>query len=218
MSVPASLGKRLASKLVGHAAAVLPSPLSSWGTAMRHEIEHIGSDRDALKWAIGCVSVSYVRWVAALDIVQTTIIRGIVAIFIASWAVQKAFAARFFYLKTAEWFGFEITGHDYRTFLSGLDVFPPWSIALDGAAGLFYIAAAYCLMRKKASSPGVLAMGTVLNGIACASQIVTVLRIYRSAINPESLHHTYFTYAWHTGLIFLLWHGFARDRGDFGGS
>lgn len=212
MSAPASLGKRLASKLVGHAAAVLPSPLSPWGTAMRHEIEHIRSDRDALKWALGCVSASYVRWVASLDVVQTTILRGMMALFIASWAVHQAFAARFFYFKAAEWLGFEITGHDYHAFLSELDVFPPWSIALDGAAGLFYMAAAYCLLRKRASSPGVLAMGTVLNGIACTTQIVTVLRIYRPTVTPESLHHTYFTYAWHTGIIFLLWHGFARDR------
>jgi hypothetical protein len=53
--------RRVAQKIVGHASWVLPGGQSSWGDAMWRELDYIEDDRVALRWAIGCVTASYVR-------------------------------------------------------------------------------------------------------------------------------------------------------------
>jgi pimeloyl-ACP methyl ester carboxylesterase len=58
--------RRVAQKIVRHASWVLPGGQSSWGEAMRRELDYIEDDRAALRWAIGCVTASYVTWLAAL--------------------------------------------------------------------------------------------------------------------------------------------------------
>ena len=179
---------------------------------MQHEIEYIQSDRDALRWALGCVSTSYVQRLASLNVVQIVVIRWMMALFIASWAIKDFFAARFIYLKTAGWLGLRIEGSDSARFISALSDLPSWSILLDGAAGLLYIAAAYCLTRKKVSSLWVLVVGTVINFTACVSQIMAVLQEYGPVLSPESLRRTCFTYVLHACVILLLWHGFSSDH------
>jgi len=179
---------------------------------MQHEIEYIEPNRDALKWALGCVSTSYVQRLASLNVVQIAALRWMLALFIASWAINDFFAVRFIYLKTAGWLGVRIQASDSASFISALSELQSWSILLDGAAGLLYIAAAYCLTRKKLSSFWVLLAGTAINCAACVSQITVALQKYGPVLSVESLRHTCFTYALHACVIVLLWHGFARDR------
>jgi hypothetical protein len=92
-----------------------------------------------------------------------------------------------------------------------LDAVPAWSLVLDGVAGMFYIAGIYCLVRKRASSVWVLLAGTVVNGIACASQIEAFLQEYGPAVPAGELRNTCLTYASRFCVILLLWHGFARQ-------
>jgi len=51
--------RRLAVKLARHAARVLPGAPSPWADAMRCELDYIGDDPAALRWALGCVLASY---------------------------------------------------------------------------------------------------------------------------------------------------------------
>jgi hypothetical protein len=51
--------RRLAAKLAQHAAWVLPGARSPWADAMRRELDYIGDDRAALRWALGCILASY---------------------------------------------------------------------------------------------------------------------------------------------------------------
>jgi hypothetical protein len=212
LNVQMSIEKRLALKLVRHAAFVLPRPLSSWGAAMRHEIEYIQPSRDALKWAVGCVSSSYGRRIASLNVVQVALIRWLLIGLIASWAIDDLFATRWLYLKAAAWLGLGIEGSDAAKFITALDALPSWSIVLDAASSLFYIVAVYCLTRKKASTLWVLVAGTAVNCIACVSQVMVVIRAYGAPLSEEVLRRTCFTYALHIFVILLLWYGFARDR------
>ena len=53
--------RRLAAALIEHAARVLPQTRGEWGTAMRHELSQIESDREALRWAGGCMAASYME-------------------------------------------------------------------------------------------------------------------------------------------------------------
>jgi hypothetical protein len=197
--MPASLERRLALRLVRHAVFMLPRRFASWATAMQHEMEYIQPDRAALRWAIGCVSTSYLQRIASLNVIQTSILRWALAVFIASWTVTAFWAAFLLRLKMAG-----------RT---ELDVVPAWSLASDGVAGMFYIAGIYCLVRKKASSIWMLLAGTAVNGIACASQIEAFLQKYGPSVPTGELRSVYLTYASHLCVILLLWRGFARQVG-----
>ena len=66
MSAQSGRWRRIALKIVGHASWVLPGARSGWADAMRSELDYIGDDRAALRWAIGCVTASYLARLAAL--------------------------------------------------------------------------------------------------------------------------------------------------------
>jgi hypothetical protein len=51
--------RRLAVKLAQHAARTLPGARSPWGDAMRRELDYIGDDAAAFRWALGCILTSY---------------------------------------------------------------------------------------------------------------------------------------------------------------
>jgi hypothetical protein len=69
--------RRWAVALVRHAASIMPGAHSPWAEAMRRELDYIGNDPAALRWALGCVMASYrirmthrPRWSAALAVRQ----------------------------------------------------------------------------------------------------------------------------------------------------
>jgi len=194
---------------------VLPRPLARWGTAMQHELEYIEPGRDALRWALGCVSTSYAQRLASLNVVQMPALRWLLALFIASWAIADFFAARLLYLKTAGWLGLRVESGSAR-FVSALSDLPTWLIIVDGIGGLFYVVAAYCLTQKKVSSVWVLVAATAINCTACACHILLALQRYGPASFMDSVRHTSFTYALQACVIFLVWHGFVVNRGRAG--
>lgn len=69
--------RRWAVALVRHAASIMPGARSPWADAMRRELDYIGDDPSALRWALGCVLASYRvrmthrrRWNAAFALRQ----------------------------------------------------------------------------------------------------------------------------------------------------
>ena len=59
MSAVSGGWRRLAVTLVQHAAGVMPGARSPWADAMRRELDYIGDDPAALRWALGCIWASY---------------------------------------------------------------------------------------------------------------------------------------------------------------
>jgi hypothetical protein len=57
--------RRIAIGMTRHAAWVLPVVRSAWAEAMRSELDYIGDDRAALRWALGCITASYAARLAA---------------------------------------------------------------------------------------------------------------------------------------------------------
>jgi hypothetical protein len=51
--------RRWAVKLAQHAPGVMPGARAPWADAMRRELDYIGDDAAALRWALGCVVASY---------------------------------------------------------------------------------------------------------------------------------------------------------------
>jgi hypothetical protein len=64
--------RRLAVKLVQHAARVLPGARSPWAEAMRRELDYIGDDPAAVRWALGCIAASYRTRLAQWSSVRPT--------------------------------------------------------------------------------------------------------------------------------------------------
>jgi pimeloyl-ACP methyl ester carboxylesterase len=58
--------RRWAVRLARHAAGGMPGARAPWADAMRRELDYIGDDAAALRWALGCVMASYrtrlTRW------------------------------------------------------------------------------------------------------------------------------------------------------------
>lgn len=61
MNAYGSSCRRLAHRLMRHAANVLPESRSVWAEAMVKELEYIEGDFTALRWAAGCVLASYIE-------------------------------------------------------------------------------------------------------------------------------------------------------------
>jgi hypothetical protein len=76
MSAESGRWRRIALKMVRHASWVLPGARSGWADAMRRELDYIGDDRAALRWAIGCVTASYSARLAALPRLRWRIATG----------------------------------------------------------------------------------------------------------------------------------------------
>lgn len=55
MSAPVSFRRSLAQVLLGQARWLLPTFRLDWARAMQAELDYLGSDHEALRWAIGCL-------------------------------------------------------------------------------------------------------------------------------------------------------------------
>jgi hypothetical protein len=75
-----SLLHRIATRLVRHAAAVLPPKREHWADAMAAELAHIPDDDTALKWALGCVVASYSERIKDMTTVRPGLSRWVLCV------------------------------------------------------------------------------------------------------------------------------------------
>jgi hypothetical protein len=61
-----SLAERLAHALARHAVRVVPRHRAVWSEAMLNELDHLPRDQSALRWALGCLLVSYQERIRAM--------------------------------------------------------------------------------------------------------------------------------------------------------
>lgn len=61
MSASPTWKRRIARRLVGHAARVLCPIRPTWSEVLKSEVEHVPGDYQALMWAVGCVWASYME-------------------------------------------------------------------------------------------------------------------------------------------------------------
>ena len=58
--------RRVAYRVAQHAARISPPERADWCQAMTHEMDHLPREASVLKWALGCVYVSYTERVRAM--------------------------------------------------------------------------------------------------------------------------------------------------------
>ena len=82
--------RRLAVRLMEHAAAVMPAEWREWAEAMAAEFDVLPTDREALAWAAGCVLASYRERIKSMGVFLKLSLRAVaegmvVAAFILGW-------------------------------------------------------------------------------------------------------------------------------------
>lgn len=179
MTARASLLRRFASALMAHAADILPPARSPWADAMRHELDHIDSDREALTWAAGCVLASYVERSQVMHIVHTWYVRGPLALLIVGQVLSMLFATvltvayRLQDLRVAAFLGGFTPGDDYRRFIPLMDATPWWIHAMWVSASVLFFASGWQLLRDRPAAFSLFAaawvLGTVGNLISQAT-------------------------------------------------
>lgn len=160
MTAAVSRLRRFAQVLAAHAAGVLPPERRAWADAMRHELDHIDGDLDAVTWAAGCVLASYVERSGIADLLHTWTARGLLALLMATQVLSMLFATmmtvayRGGYLRVARFLGGFTPGDDYHRFIPLMDATPWWTHAMwVGASVLFFISALQLLRDRRAAFP-----------------------------------------------------------------
>jgi hypothetical protein len=86
MSSPLPVARSLALTLMSLATMLLPGNRVQWGAAMRAEMQHIGGDRQALRWAIGCLHSALFERLRSQPWIESRWVR----IGLALWALDRA--------------------------------------------------------------------------------------------------------------------------------
>jgi hypothetical protein len=150
-----TLLRRLASRLMAHAAGVLPAARSSWGEAMQRELDHIDGDVEAFTWAAGCVLASYVERSRVMPLMANRYVRLVLVLLIATQVVSMLFATvltaayRLDQLRLASFLGAFTPGDDYRRFVPLMEATPWWLHALWVSAAVLFFASALELLRNR---------------------------------------------------------------------
>jgi hypothetical protein len=149
-----SLSRRIARRLMRHAARVMPAP--EWGAAMQNELEAIADDRVALRWTVGCLVAGYSE--RANSMLQSWYVRlavaGLILLLAANefFAPLLIFAYRMHYLGLAHFLGLRTAGDDYRRLIPVMDATPSWLPVLWVASGLLLLVALWRMLRRSEGS------------------------------------------------------------------
>lgn len=184
--------RRLASALTRHAARILPASRSDWAQAMRTELDHIESDLEALRWAIGCVLAGYVERSRVMRLLDTEMARAILTLLLATQVLSFLFATiltlawRLHCLGLAAFLGSFTPGDDYRRFIPLMDSIPWWIHAMWVAASVLFFASAWQLIRKRPSAFLLFAAGWIIG--TTGNLIGQASPVYRAAFSfPEPM-------------------------------
>jgi hypothetical protein len=77
MSSGSDLLRRIACRLIRHAASVLPPGRDHWAEAMAAEFDYIPKSAAALQWALGCVLASYSERIRIMTTVRPPVSRWV---------------------------------------------------------------------------------------------------------------------------------------------
>ncbi len=172
MSAVRSWRRRLAIALVAHAARILPASRSPWADAMRHEIEHIEHDTEALTWAAGCAVASYVERSRAMDLIHAPGVRWLLAVVVGLQAVPLLFATvltvawRFGFSGVAGLLGGFTPGDDYRRLIPLMSATPWWLHLLWVTGACLCVVAGWKLLRRSRAAFPIFATAWILASVA----------------------------------------------------
>jgi hypothetical protein len=141
-----AVSRRLSRQLIRAAMRVSPCERAEWAQAMSREADEIPNDREALRWALGCLQASCHWRLKSMRLTSFWPVRWGMALWVALVAAD-ALANAFFTLTYK-------LGHSTE-YLPGppnvplLEVTPLWEPMLVGAAGVVLLLAVVLILRRK---------------------------------------------------------------------
>jgi hypothetical protein len=148
------LARQVAHALIRAAAHVLPSSQQRWATAMLLEIDHIETDRAAVRWALGCVYAACVERVRSLYLLDVAAIR-VAGVLLAGFRVLDAgmptLLTMLYRAQSASIADVArlTPGDDYRRLVPLMEAIPFWLHAIIVLAVVLYVAAGVATWRRR---------------------------------------------------------------------
>jgi hypothetical protein len=165
--------RRAACALADYAVRVAPGEHADWARAMRSEIDHIGNDSEALRWALGCIEASWRMRSESMSGPVLIVARIVVAGLICLMALEKLLPAIGVLAYKAGNRGVlaavETTtpGGDFNRFAPLIERMPTWQLPLNLVCVALYLSAAVALLFgwRRAMELFLLALGLQLAGL-----------------------------------------------------
>jgi hypothetical protein len=143
------VSRRLANQVVCVAMSVSPREREEWAQAMSREIDEIPNDREALRWALGCLQASCHERLKSMRLTSWWPVRWGMALWIALLAVDTLFYAG---ITLTYKLGLFIEQYPYPQNVPLLEVTPIWEPILALVVGaVFFLAIVLILRRSRAA-------------------------------------------------------------------
>jgi len=141
-----AVSRRLSRQLIRAAMRVSPCERAEWAQAMSREADEIPNDREALRWALGCLQASC-RWrLKSMKLTNFWPVRWGMALWVALVAIDAlAYAAFTLNYKL----GISAAHYPYPPNIPLLEVTPLWEPMLVAAAGVVLLLAVGLILRRK---------------------------------------------------------------------
>jgi hypothetical protein len=170
----------LSNQVIRIAMHVSPCEREEWAQAMSREVEEIPSDREALRWALGCLQTSCHERLKSMRLTSWWPVRWGMALWIALLAVDTlAYAGITLTYKLQAWRAIPILGllkEHYHWNVPLLEVTPLWEPMLALVAGVVFLLAIVLILRRSR-----VALGAVVAPFA-----IILLHFAVSISRPES--------------------------------
>ncbi len=215
--------RRVAGSLVRYAARVMPVALKDWAKAMQNELAYVADDREALRWAAGCVGSAHaasLRHLYLLDVPAVRVAGVMLAAYCAfemTFATAMTLAYRVDALRIAETLGRMTPGDGYHRFIPLMEALPGWLHGLVIATGVCHLFATFLLLsrRRAAYIALLLAVGLTLVTRLVERPVIDAVGIAVMP-NPSLLVGVLLPIVFPLLLACAAWSGSRRDSADAG--
>jgi hypothetical protein len=187
-----AVSRWLSTQLISIAMHVSPHEREEWAEAMSREVDEIPSEREALRWALGCLQASCHQRLKSVRLTSWWPVRWGIALWIALLAVDTLFYAG---ITLAYKLGLFAEHYPYPENVPLLEVTPLWEPMLALVAGVVYLLAIVLILRRSQ-----IAFAAVVAPFA-----VTLLLIAVRFSPPESGYRRSLSIAYQQSHYAVIW-------------
>jgi hypothetical protein len=149
-----AVSRWLSTQLICVAMHISPCEREEWAQAMSREVDEIPSEREALRWALGCVQASCHERLKSMRLTNWWPVRWGMALWIALLAVDTFFYAG---MTLTYKLGLFTEHYPYPRNVPLLEVTPLWEPMLALVAGVVFLLAIVLILRRSRVSLGAVA-------------------------------------------------------------
>ena len=169
-----------------------PRERGEWTQAMCREVEEIPCDREALRWALGCLQASCYERLKSMKPTESWVVRWGMALWISLLAIDALFYAG---ITLAYKLGLYTEHYPYPQNVPLIEVTPLWEPTLVLIAGMVFLLAIVLILRRSR-----VALGAVV-----APFIINLLLFARRFSRPESGYLQSLSAAYQKSHFALIW-------------